>query len=408
MTNPPLKCIFFDVDGVLLDSLPQHLQICHDLARRYDLSIAIPTVSEMRTRIGAGLVVSPMRQFFLAVGFPPELADQADNEYERQFAERYQPQVFAGVPDMLLSLHQAGLPMGLVTANIRKNVEPALRESMDLFDPRCVFFWQPGMDNITKAAALARGAQHLGVSPANCIFVGDQPSDASAALAAGCRFLGVTYGWGISGEDGRFQVARSVTDIPAAINVAFGPLECTQWLTAKRTDPFMTTHAPITATERDSQALTHVRELHKFFAELRSKNFDFFLILLGAAAGAVIAHDAPIVRFCAAVAAAMICVVFFGLDTRTVEMIADARLELERLEPLFGVHIHRPDSWSERAKPPFLKRALRILTPTFKGHPRLSFISHKFLYRTVFTLGYCTALLYIWTHPFNELPSITK
>jgi hypothetical protein len=170
----------------------------------------------------------------------------------------------------------------------------------------------------------------------------------------------------------------------------------------------LTPNAPITATERDSQALTHVRELHKFFAELRSKNFDFFLVLLGAAAGAVIAPDAQPVRFCAAVAAAVVCVVFFGLDARTIEMIADARLELERLEPLFNVHIHRPDSWSARAKQHFFTRILQIARPRFKGHPRLSFISHKFLYRTVFTLGYCASLLFIWTHPFNELPSLAK
>ena len=213
MRNSLLKCIFFDVDGVLLDSLPQHLQMCQDLARQYNLLLAIPSVPQMRAQICAGLVVSPMRQFFIAVGFPPDVADQAENEYQRQFAARYQPRAFAGVPEMLLSLHQAGLPLGLVTANIRENVAPALRLSMDLFDTRCLFFWQPGMATITKSAALSRGARHLGITPADCIYVGDQPSDESAALAAGCQFLGVTYGWGITGDEGRFNVARSVTDI---------------------------------------------------------------------------------------------------------------------------------------------------------------------------------------------------
>jgi hypothetical protein len=227
--------------------------MCQDLARQYNLLLAIPSVPQMRAQICAGLVVSPMRQFFIAVGFPPDVADQAENEYQRQFAARYQPRAFAGVPEMLLSLHQAGLPLGLVTANIRENVAPALRLSMDLFDTRCLFFWQPGMATITKSAAFA--------------------------------------------------------------------FEWLSWPYIQRQDdgPFMTTPAPITASERDSQALTHVRELHKFFAELRSKNFDFFLILLGAASGAVIAPDPQVVRFCAAVAAAIICVVFFGLDTRTID-----------------------------------------------------------------------------------------
>jgi phosphoglycolate phosphatase-like HAD superfamily hydrolase len=217
MTKPLPKCIFFDVDGVLLDSLPQHLRICRDLAGKYELPLTIPTVPQMRMRISAGLIVSPMREFFLAVGFPPDLAARALDEYQHHFAERYQPQLFPGVPEMLGRLHQAGLSLGLVTANTRENVEPALRSSMDLFDPRCLFFYHPGAANITKAAALTLGAQGLGASPAECVYVGDQPSDETAAVAAGCQFLGVTFGWGITGDEGRFDVARNISDIPNAL-----------------------------------------------------------------------------------------------------------------------------------------------------------------------------------------------
>jgi hypothetical protein len=144
-------------------------------------------------------------------------------------------------------------------------------------------------------------------------------------------------------------------------------------------------------------ALKHVRELHQFFAELRSKNFDFFLILLGAAAGAIVTQNASSIRLYAAVAAAIICVVFFGLDARTIEMIADARRELEKLEPQFNVNVHRVDSWADRAKRPFVRRLLECFTPRLKG--RLSFISHKVMYRAVFVLGYLASIAIIWFHP---------
>jgi phosphoglycolate phosphatase len=213
MTNPPLKCILFDIDGVLLDSLPQHLQICRDLARRYDLALEIPSAPQMRRQISAGLIVSPMRQLFLAVGFPPGFADQAVSEYQREFAVRYRPRLFPGVPEMLMNVHGAGLPMGLVTANIRENVEPALHESMGLFDARCLYFYQSAMADISKAAALTAIVTRLGVAPAECIYVGDQPSDQAAAVAAGCQFLGVAYGWGIMGDEGRFDVVQSVAGL---------------------------------------------------------------------------------------------------------------------------------------------------------------------------------------------------
>jgi phosphoglycolate phosphatase-like HAD superfamily hydrolase len=217
MPKPLPQCIFFDVDGVLLDSLPQHLQICRDLAAQYNLPLTVPTVPQMRLQISAGLKVSPMRELFLAVGFPPDRAAQALDEYQDHFAKRYHPQLFPGVPDMLDKLHHAGLPMGLVTANLRENVEPALRDSMHLFDPRALFFYHPSTANITKAAALAQGAQKLGAALPECVYVGDQPSDEAAAIAAGCQFLGVTYGWGITGDEGRFDVARNIADIPNAV-----------------------------------------------------------------------------------------------------------------------------------------------------------------------------------------------
>jgi beta-phosphoglucomutase-like phosphatase (HAD superfamily) len=56
-TSP--RAVFFDVDGVLLDSLPQHLQICHDKAIEFGLKLKIPTVDQFRQLIRRGVKVSP-------------------------------------------------------------------------------------------------------------------------------------------------------------------------------------------------------------------------------------------------------------------------------------------------------------------------------------------------------------
>jgi beta-phosphoglucomutase-like phosphatase (HAD superfamily) len=55
-----LKTIFFDVDGVLLDSLPQHLPICRDKAAEFGLDLKIPTVETFRRLVHRGTEVSPM------------------------------------------------------------------------------------------------------------------------------------------------------------------------------------------------------------------------------------------------------------------------------------------------------------------------------------------------------------
>ncbi|SRR6266849_1303567 len=209
----PLRAAFFDVDGVLLDSLPQHLQICRDEARAFGLQLEVPDVNRFRAMVSRGTKVSPMSEFFRAVGFPDPYIAQAVAEYERGFMERYKPRKFGHVDETLERLHAAGLQLGLVTSNTRANVEPALGGAMRYFDPRAVFFFEDGLFSKSKSASLVEGARRLGASPAECVYVGDQPADADAAASAGLRFLGVTYGWGIPQGEARFDTVDTVAEI---------------------------------------------------------------------------------------------------------------------------------------------------------------------------------------------------
>ena len=159
------RAVFLDVDGVLLDSLPQHLAICRDKAREYGLAaLAIPDVDGFRRLVREGESVSPMLNFFLALGFPPEMARRGVADYEREFMQRYQPLPFPGVEQMLAHLKAAGLQLGLVTANTAGNVEPALGNAMRHFDPRCLFYVDRFPDARSKAWCLAEGARVLELS----------------------------------------------------------------------------------------------------------------------------------------------------------------------------------------------------------------------------------------------------
>jgi len=211
--SPPLQPVFFDVDGVLVDSLPQHLRICEDKAREFGLDLRIPDVAGFRRSVSQGLKISPMKAFFLAVGFPELLAERAVADYEREFMQRYRPAMFAGVPELLQGLRSAGLRLGLVTSNTRGNVEPALGASLAQFEPGCRFFYDRETAPEGKSWWLTEGARRLGVPTGECIYIGDQPGDAAAAREAGFRFLGVTYGWGIEAGDTRYPLADSVEAI---------------------------------------------------------------------------------------------------------------------------------------------------------------------------------------------------
>jgi phosphoglycolate phosphatase-like HAD superfamily hydrolase len=211
-----LKAVFFDVDGVLVDSLPQHLQICRDKAAEFRLNLRIPSIDEFRQLVNRGTKVSPMRCFFLAVGFPEHLADRAVADYEREFMQRYRPMAFPGIQEMLVTLGSAGLKLGLITSNVRANVVPALGEAIKYFEEEWLFFFDRYSQPKSKAWCLAEGARLFGLQRQTSVFVGDQPADADAAREAGVHFLAVTYGWSVF-DDRKYEVARSVHEIPSKV-----------------------------------------------------------------------------------------------------------------------------------------------------------------------------------------------
>jgi phosphoglycolate phosphatase-like HAD superfamily hydrolase len=155
-----------------------------------------------------------MSEFFRVVGFPDSLIGRAVRDYDREFMQRYRPLAFPGVYEALSTLHDAGFKLGIVTSNIRSNVEPALSQVMHFFEKSCLFFYDRYPDPRPKSWCLAEGARFLCLAPSQGVFVGDQPADADAAQSAGFHFLGVSYGWGIERRSGQHEFAASVRDIP--------------------------------------------------------------------------------------------------------------------------------------------------------------------------------------------------
>jgi phosphoglycolate phosphatase-like HAD superfamily hydrolase len=138
-------------------------------------------------------------------------------DYQRDFQAKYRPRPFDGVEEALGLLAHAGLKLGLVTSNTRSNTVPALGTAFRYFDHRCVFFLDSYDPPRSKQWCLTEAAQILGYRPQQCVYIGDQPADYQAAAGAGCQFLGVTYGWGITAATSGAMSADTISEVAALL-----------------------------------------------------------------------------------------------------------------------------------------------------------------------------------------------
>ena len=120
-------------------------------------------------------------------------------------------------------------------------------------------------------------------------------------------------------------------------------------------------------------SLGHARTMLIHFAEQRIKNFNFFLIVSGVLIASYAKNYSEGGNYLIAIAGIVISLLFLLLDFRTLQLIKDARNDLEVFEKRFGLTIHAVDQLPDKSR----KKG---------GSGRSRFRSHTFVYRTVFIL----------------------
>lgn len=193
-----VRSVVFDLDGTLIDSVP-------DLALAVDLMLEelhYPKAGESRVRewIGNGADLLVKRALTWAQeGFVPERQQwrEARALFDQHYAANLSvgSRLYAGVLETLSRLRQQGLPLGIVTNKPSAFVAPLL-EKFGLSDYFSVVL---GGDDVVvrkpHPAALYLVLGTLGLRPHELLFVGDSENDIKAAKAAGCLSVGLSYGY---------------------------------------------------------------------------------------------------------------------------------------------------------------------------------------------------------------------
>lgn len=194
----PFKLIGFDLDGTLVNSLP-------DLALSLNsafVEAGLPQAPEelVLTWIGNGADILFARGMEWT-GRAHEFSEEELAQIKRRFGHFYGEnvcnisQLYPNVKETLETLKAQGYILAVVTNKPTKHVLPVLKA----FEIDHLFSEALGGQSLPvikpHPAPLYYLCGKFGLYPHEMLFVGDSKNDILAAKAAGCKSVGLTYGY---------------------------------------------------------------------------------------------------------------------------------------------------------------------------------------------------------------------
>lgn len=189
-----LKAYIFDLDGTLIDSLK-------DLASAVNRMLVEQGYPERDLALFPEYIGDGMRQLVTRAlpesARQDEIIDRCLSSYQQQYDSGWHDQtvVYAGMQDVLDELKGRGLKIGCISNKPHRFTQLCC----DHFFPAGTFDVVLGQrDEVPRkpdAAGAHEAAAILGLSTADCAYIGDSGIDMAFAKNAGMRGIGVSWGF---------------------------------------------------------------------------------------------------------------------------------------------------------------------------------------------------------------------
>jgi HAD superfamily hydrolase (TIGR01549 family) len=203
-----LKYFIFDIDGTLIDTEQAVLRTWLQTLNEYGY---IYSVDEIRCVLGVTTEIGLKR-----------LGATVDSDYTRKWMANYslyakEAGYFEGVKELLMLLKEKGCSVGAVSSRSRREYTDFFSgfEFGDIFDE--VILEEDTTQHKPMPEPLYKYMELVGADKAECIYIGDMPSDIQAANNAGIVSGLVTWnGSGVVCDEAK-MIINSIEDILALV-----------------------------------------------------------------------------------------------------------------------------------------------------------------------------------------------
>lgn len=176
--------VMFDFDGTLADSVRWFGSVFNSVAAKYNFrQLSDAEMHAMRGNDAQTILreigVSKIKLPFIA----KHIRDLMNRDIQ-------QIKLFAGIPELLQTLHEHAIKLGVVSSNSLANVKTVLGDQAHVID-----FYECGVDMLGKHHKLQQGLKHSGNAAHETLYVGDEIRDSDAARHAQIDFAAVAWGY---------------------------------------------------------------------------------------------------------------------------------------------------------------------------------------------------------------------
>ena len=193
MTSPTVSAVLFDLDGTLIDTAPEFIQIGLQLRAEAGLApIDSDTIWHSVSNGAIGMVQAALEM---------SAGDPAFEQWRQRFLTLYETGLgnlshpYPGLPELVADLHKAGIAWGVVTNKLSRFALPLMNKMS--FDPAAGAIVTPDHVELPKPdpESILLACEQLACEPTETLFVGDHLRDIEAGRGAGCFTIAAAYGY---------------------------------------------------------------------------------------------------------------------------------------------------------------------------------------------------------------------